>query len=136
MPPKQRKAGKGASISADELANHKDDKSVWMAIHGKVYDVTAFQEDHPGGPDVLLDAAGRDATDEFDDIGHSAAALEQMKDYEIGTFEGGSAAGGGGGKAGGSGGGGGGSNFIVPLVLLVLVGAAYFFLNQAQEETA
>ena len=29
-------------------------------------------------------ASGRDATEEFDDVGHSKAAVEQMKDFYVG----------------------------------------------------
>lgn len=30
---------------------------------------------HPGGVDVLLEAGGRDASKDFDDVGHSDAAM-------------------------------------------------------------
>ncbi|TYZ68725.1 hypothetical protein PybrP1_000634, partial [[Pythium] brassicae (nom. inval.)] len=32
----------------------------------KVYDLTAFLEDHPGGPELLLDLAGQDEHEEFE----------------------------------------------------------------------
>jgi cytochrome b5 len=40
----------------------------------KVYDVTKYLDDHPGGAEVLLEQAGQDATDMFEDIGHSQDA--------------------------------------------------------------
>lgn len=46
------------TISADELKKHSKQGDCWLAIHGNVYDVSDFMDDHPGGGDVLLDAAG------------------------------------------------------------------------------
>mmetsp|Transcript_69600 Transcript_69600/g.96766 ORF Transcript_69600/g.96766 Transcript_69600/m.96766 type:complete len:133 (-) Transcript_69600:54-452(-) len=73
-------------ISAEELAKHTAYDDCWMAIQGKVYDLTKFMDDHPGGDEVLKDSAGRDATSEFDDVGHSEEAWEMMEEYLIGTF--------------------------------------------------
>lgn len=55
-----------------------------MIIDNKVYDVTKFLEEHPGGEDILLDSSGRDATREFEDVGHSAEARAQLDDLRIG----------------------------------------------------
>lgn len=54
----------------------------------KVYNVTSFLDDHPGGPEIMVDVAGQDATDEFEDIGHSNDARSQLKKYEIGKIKG------------------------------------------------
>jgi cytochrome b5 len=53
----------------------------------KVYDVTKYLDDHPGGAEVLLDVAGQDADEFFEDIGHSNDAREELKKYLIGTFK-------------------------------------------------
>lgn len=55
-----------------------------MIIHDKVYDVTQFLEEHPGGEDILVDSSGRDATREFEDVGHSADARAMLDDYYVG----------------------------------------------------
>lgn len=44
--------------------------------------------DHPGGPDVLLDSAGADATEAYDEVGHSEDADEILGTYLIGTLKG------------------------------------------------
>lgn len=63
-------------ISWKELALHDSTTDAWIAIKGRVYDVTAFAEQHPGG-DIIFTAAGSDATDVFAGFhtGTSAAAL-------------------------------------------------------------
>ena len=77
----------------EEVSKHKAKDSCWFVIHGKVYDVTRFLEEHPGGDEVLLEAAGRDASNDFDDIGHSEDAMNMLIDYEIGVLKGASAQG-------------------------------------------
>mmetsp|Transcript_10039 Transcript_10039/g.12350 ORF Transcript_10039/g.12350 Transcript_10039/m.12350 type:complete len:136 (-) Transcript_10039:47-454(-) len=76
-------------ISHEELAKHTSSDDLWMAIYGKVYDITSFLDDHPGGDEVLKDTAGRDATVEFDDVGHSDEAVDMMEQYYVGELEGG-----------------------------------------------
>jgi len=70
----------------DEIKQHRSSKSCWLVIHGKVYDVTKFLDQHPGGEEVMLDASGRNATQDFEDVGHSVDALNIMPTYLIGTL--------------------------------------------------
>ncbi|GAX76504.1 hypothetical protein CEUSTIGMA_g3949.t1 [Chlamydomonas eustigma] len=72
-----------------DLKNHTSEKSCWIVVHGKVYDVTEFLEEHPGGYDIILTVTGRDATRDFDEIGHSNSAKKLLEKYLIGSFEGG-----------------------------------------------
>lgn len=53
----------------------------------KVYDVTKYLDDHPGGAEVMLEVAGQDATNMFEDIGHSSDARTEMKKYQIGVLK-------------------------------------------------
>uniref|UniRef100_A0A8C9EGT1 Cytochrome b5 type B n=1 Tax=Pavo cristatus TaxID=9049 RepID=A0A8C9EGT1_PAVCR len=41
---------------------------------------------HPGGEEVLLEQAGRDATESFEDVGHSTDAREMLKQYYVGEI--------------------------------------------------
>jgi cytochrome b involved in lipid metabolism len=70
-----------------EVAKHKTKDDLWFVIHGKVYDVTKFGDDHPGGGQALVDEAGTDATNAFEDIGHSQDARDMLAQYYIGDLE-------------------------------------------------
>jgi len=70
----------------EEIAEHNKKDSCWMVIHDKVYDVTKFLDEHPGGEEVLLDSGGADGTESFEDVGHSTDAREMMLDYYIGEL--------------------------------------------------
>lgn len=44
--------------------------------------------DHPGGADVLYDVAGADATEAYDEVGHSEDADEMLNTFLIGRLQG------------------------------------------------
>ena len=53
----------------------------------KVYDVTSYLDDHPGGAEVMLDVSGQDADEFFEDIGHSNDAREELAKHQIGVLK-------------------------------------------------
>jgi len=69
-----------------EVKAHNDAKSCYLVVHNKVYDVTKFLEEHPGGEEVLLEQAGEDSTEAFEDVGHSTDARDLLADYYIGEL--------------------------------------------------
>ncbi|XP_059651192.1 cytochrome b5-like [Cornus florida] len=73
--------------SFDEVAKHNNKGDCWLIISGKVYDVTTFLDDHPGGDEVLLTSTEKDATDDFEDVGHSDDARQMMNKYYIGEVD-------------------------------------------------
>ncbi|XP_072135916.1 cytochrome b5 type B isoform X2 [Mobula birostris] len=73
--------------SMEEVKTHNKSKSTWLVIHDKVYDVSKFLEEHPGGEEVLFEQAGGDATESFEDVGHSSDAREMLKQYFIGELD-------------------------------------------------
>ncbi|GAB5031073.1 cytochrome b5 [Nannochloropsis oceanica] len=76
----------------DEVAGHNTEKDIWLIIGNektggpKVYDVTKYLEEHPGGSEVLLDHAGKYADEMFEDIGHSGDAKEKLKTLLVGEL--------------------------------------------------
>ncbi|EGV63279.1 FMN-dependent dehydrogenase/cytochrome heme-binding domain [Yamadazyma tenuis] len=56
------------SVSIEEVRKHNSKADCWVIIHNKVYDVTDFLSEHPGGSGIILKYAGKDATKAFDPI--------------------------------------------------------------------
>lgn len=50
--------------------------------------MTKFLEEHPGGEEVLIEVAGKDATKDFDNIGHSKAAHNMLINFQVGVLQG------------------------------------------------
>lgn len=73
-------------ITLEEVAQHDSFDDCWIVIYDRVYDVTHFLRKHPGGDDVIMDHAGRDATIAFHGTGHSRHAVEQMRNFLIGVL--------------------------------------------------
>lgn len=52
-------------ITFEELKSHNKPGDLWISIQGKVYDISVWIKNHPGGDEPLLNLAGQDATDAF-----------------------------------------------------------------------
>ncbi|KAG6920221.1 hypothetical protein DXG01_004990 [Tephrocybe rancida] len=55
-------------VPASTVAQHANRKSCWIVVHDKVYDVTDFLDEHPGGSKIILKYAGKDATEAYEPI--------------------------------------------------------------------
>lgn len=52
-------AASAKAYDLDECKNHTTDKDCWLVINSKVYDVTEFLDEHPGGYDIIVTNSGR-----------------------------------------------------------------------------
>ena len=81
-------AGKNTIMSLEEVAKHAGPDDCWLVVEDKVYDVTKFMEDHPGGPKPLVLYGGKDATEEFTMIHHPDIIKAYGELYRVGVVEG------------------------------------------------
>ncbi|XP_013188530.2 cytochrome b5-like [Amyelois transitella] len=73
-------------FTREEVSHHNRADDAMIIIDNMVYNVTKFLEDHPGGPEVLLDNAGKDASQCFHDVGHSDDAKAWRQDFLAGEL--------------------------------------------------
>ncbi|PCH40489.1 hypothetical protein WOLCODRAFT_136908 [Wolfiporia cocos MD-104 SS10] len=71
-----------------EVKQHNTSSSCWVVIKDKVYDVTEFLPEHPGGSKIILKYAGRDATAVYEPI-HPLDALDKNlpPDKHLGSLD-------------------------------------------------
>jgi len=74
-------------LSYADVKEHSAKKDLYVVIHDKVYNASSFVDEHPGGEEVLLDVAGQDATEAFEDVGHSDEAREILTGLLIGDLK-------------------------------------------------
>ncbi|XP_076622046.1 uncharacterized protein LOC143342239 [Colletes latitarsis] len=74
--------------TAEEVSRHNYEEDLWIVYKDSVYDITKFVQEHPGGEEVLVNSAGKDATECFDDVGHTLEAIQLRETYKIGTVTG------------------------------------------------
>ncbi|KAF7162344.1 hypothetical protein CNMCM5623_007689 [Aspergillus felis] len=74
-------------FTLQEISEHNTKKDLYLIVHDKVYDCSSFVDEHPGGEEVLLDVAGQDSTEAFEDVGHSDEAREILEGLLVGTVK-------------------------------------------------
>ncbi|XP_020657466.1 cytochrome b5 [Pogona vitticeps] len=75
---------RGRYYTLEEIKQKNHSQSTWIILHNRVYDLTKFLEEHPGGEEVLREQAGGDATENFEDVGHSSDARALSETFIIG----------------------------------------------------
>ncbi|EFP05382.1 hypothetical protein GCK72_018110 [Caenorhabditis remanei] len=75
-----------AIFTRSEVSMHCGEDDCWIIVGNYVYDVTKFVDLHPGGPEILLEFAGGDATDAFESVGHSMCARMMLTKFKIGSL--------------------------------------------------
>ena len=75
--------------TAEDVAEHCTYQSCWVSYNGKVYDVTKFLPDHPGGDDLVLSYAGKDLGSIMKDPEsheHSDSAYDMLDEFVVGRL--------------------------------------------------
>ncbi|KAI5284735.1 fatty acid alpha-hydroxylase, partial [Ascosphaera atra] len=76
-------------FTPSEVEKHNTYNSCFVTKGQKVYDVTEFLNDHPGGPDFILEYAGKDVSGIMADATshpHSESAYEILDEYQVGVL--------------------------------------------------
>lgn len=74
-------------ITMAEVRRHNMEDDVWMVLENKVYDLTDYIWEHPGGPKYITSNAGMDATDPFTAVHFGVYARPEIKEYYIGDLD-------------------------------------------------
>lgn len=74
-------------LTRTEVETHNQEENLWLILNNSVYNVTNYLAKHPGGQEVILEHAGKDATEAFEDIGHSKGAIRILATLEIGQLD-------------------------------------------------
>ncbi|KAF5012554.1 hypothetical protein FDECE_1378 [Fusarium decemcellulare] len=74
-------------FTMQDVAEHNTKNDMYLVVHEKVYDCTKFLDEHPGGEEVMLDVAGQDGTEAFEDVGHSDEAREALDKLFVGELK-------------------------------------------------
>jgi cytochrome b involved in lipid metabolism len=59
---------------------------LWVIIDDKVYDLTDYVDEHPGGVDAIAKNGGRDATEGFKGPQHPSRVFDIVEDYRVGVL--------------------------------------------------
>lgn len=78
------------TFTSAEVESHNNAKSCYVTMDSRVYDITDFVDDHPGGGDLVLEYGGKDVKEILRDSvshEHSEAAYEILEDSLVGFLE-------------------------------------------------
>lgn len=73
------------TFTASEVAQHTKKDSLWIILKDKVYDVTPYVEEHPGG-EAIFRNAGQDSTKGFYGPQHPERVFDLIDDFYIGDL--------------------------------------------------
>ncbi|KAL2117401.1 hypothetical protein VTJ04DRAFT_7061 [Mycothermus thermophilus] len=70
-----------------EVASKNKADALWIIIDGDVYDVTKFQDEHPGGKKILQKVGGKDASKQFWKYHNEGILKKYQKQLQIGSLD-------------------------------------------------
>ncbi|PLB54609.1 acyl-CoA dehydrogenase NM domain-like protein [Aspergillus steynii IBT 23096] len=75
------------TFSKDDVVSHSKPDNLWVVIDEDVYDLTSFQDEHPGGKKILQRVAGKDASKQFWKY-HNEGILKKYKTkLQVGSLD-------------------------------------------------
>eukprot|EP00227_Mantoniella_beaufortii_P008841 CAMPEP_0197575742 /NCGR_PEP_ID=MMETSP1326-20131121/1031_1 /TAXON_ID=1155430 /ORGANISM="Genus nov. species nov., Strain RCC2288" /LENGTH=133 /DNA_ID=CAMNT_0043138559 /DNA_START=52 /DNA_END=453 /DNA_ORIENTATION=- len=79
--------GKDGVYSRAQVAKHNKQTDLWVVIKGKVFDLSEYVDEHPGGVKAMMKNAGGDATAGFFGPQHPSRAHDMLGEYQVGVLE-------------------------------------------------
>lgn len=86
LQPAQQQHSQKRKYSSGEVAQHNQKDSLWIILKGKVYDVTPYIDEHPGGS-AIFRHGGQDSTEGFFGPQHPERVFDLIDDFYIGDLE-------------------------------------------------
>ncbi|KAL2754995.1 hypothetical protein ACRALDRAFT_1064736 [Sodiomyces alcalophilus JCM 7366] len=75
-------------FTMEEVAKHNTKEDLWVVVKGVVLDLTDWLDEHPGGPQAILNFMGRDATEEFEMLHDDEVIPKYSPNQVIGRVKG------------------------------------------------
>jgi flavocytochrome c len=72
----------------EEVAKHNKKEDLWVVVKGVVLDLTNWLEEHPGGPQAIMNFMGRDASEEFEMLHDDEVIPKYAPEQVIGRVKG------------------------------------------------
>ncbi|KAI0507970.1 cytochrome B5-like protein [Dendrobium catenatum] len=79
-------AKKLKTYTKEEVSLHNKRDDCWIIVKDKVYNVTPYVEEHPGG-DAILNHAGGDSTEGFFGPQHATRVFDMVDEFYIGDVK-------------------------------------------------
>jgi cytochrome b involved in lipid metabolism len=75
-------------FTLEEVAKHNRKEDLWVVVKGVVMDLTDWLDEHPGGPQAIMNFMGRDASDEFSQLHEDEVIPKYAPSQVIGRVKG------------------------------------------------
>ncbi|KAK3674840.1 hypothetical protein LTR78_005184 [Recurvomyces mirabilis] len=75
------------SFTSGEVASHNKPDNLYIIVDEDVYDLTKFQEEHPGGKKILQRVAGKDASKQFWKYHNESILKKYQKQLQVGSLD-------------------------------------------------
>jgi len=72
-------------FTKEEVLKHNKPTDLWLVIDKKVYDLTPYFDEHPGG-EAILRNAGKDSSQGFHGPQHPKRVAELVEDFYLGEL--------------------------------------------------
>lgn len=75
-------------FTLEEVAKHNKKEDLWVVVKGVVMDLSNWLDEHPGGPQAIMNFMGRDATEEFEMLHDDEVIPKYAPEQVIGRVKG------------------------------------------------